>query len=198
MKLKELATQASLSLSPTQVELGEQYISLVLKWNKTRNLVSRNCSKKDLIEYFVDSAILSKHLQPGKIVDLGSGAGFPGLCLAVMNPHTEINLIDSNTKKTAFLVHAKNELGLASVSVKNLRVEDISKIPDENIVCRAFKEPINLLNCIADKISPGTKIWVMVSSNQKEKIPNFKTAYRTSEISKVIGKKRGFLEIQMT
>ena len=198
MKLQELAIQASLSLSPTQVELGEQYISLVLKWNKTRNLVSRNSSKKDLIEYFVDSAILSKHLQPGKIVDLGSGAGFPGLCLAVMNPHTEINLIDSNTKKTAFLVHAKNELGLASVSVKNSRVEDISKIPDENIVCRAFKEPINLLNCIADKISPRTKIWVMVSSNQKEKIPNFKTAYRTSEISKVIGKKRGFLEIQMT
>ena len=198
MKLQELAIQASLSLSPTQVELGEQYISLVLKWNKTRNLVSRNSSKKDLIEFFVDSAILSKHLQPGKIVDLGSGAGFPGLCLAVMNPHTEINLIDSNTKKTAFLVHAKNELGLASVSVKNSRVEDISKIPDENIVCRAFKEPINLLSCIADKISPRTKIWVMVSSNQKEKIPNFKTAYRTSEISKVIGKKRGFLEIQMT
>ena len=198
MELKELAAQASLSLSPTQVELGEQYISLVFKWNKTRNLVSRNSSKKDLIEYFVDSAILSKHLQPGRIVDLGSGAGFPGLCLAVMNPHTEINLIDSNIKKTAFLVHAKNELGLASISVKNSRVEDISKIPDENIVCRAFKEPINLLNCIADKISPRTKIWVMVSSNQKEKIPNFKTAYRTSEISKVIGKKRGFLEIQMT
>ena len=198
MKLQELAIQANLSLSPIQVELGEQYISLVLKWNKTRNLVSRNSSKKDLIEYFVDSAILSKHLQPGKVVDLGSGAGFPGLCLAVMNPHTEINLIDSNTKKTAFLVHAKNELGLASVSVKNSRVEDISKIPDENIVCRAFKEPINLLNCIADKINPRTKIWVMVSSNQKEKIPNFKTAYRTSEISKVIGKKRGFLEIQMT
>ena len=185
MKLKELATQASLSLSPTQVELGEQYISLVLKWNKTRNLVSRNCSKKDLIEYFVDSAILSKHLQPGKIVDLGSGAGFPGLCLAVMNPYTEINLIDSNTKKTAFLVHAKNELGLASVSVKNSRVEDISKIPDENIVCRAFKEPINLVNCLVDKISPRTKIWVMVSANQKDKILNFKTAYRTSEISKV-------------
>ena len=198
MKLKELATQASLSLSPTQVELGEQYISLVLKWNKTRNLVSRNCSKKDLIEYFVDSAILSKHLQPGKIVDLGSGAGFPGLCLAVMNPHTEINLIDSNTKKTAFLIHAKNELGLTSVSVENSRVEDIPIISDENIVCRAFKEPINLLNCLVDKISPRTKIWVMVSSNQIERIPNFKTDYRTSEISKVIRKKRGFLEIQMT
>ena len=197
MKLKELATQASLSLSPTQVELGEQYISLVLKWNKTRNLVSRNCSKKDLIEYFVDSAILSKHLQPGKIVDLGSGAGFPGLCLAVMNPHTEINLIDSNTKKTAFLIHAKNELGLTSVSVENSRVEDIPIISDENIVCRAFKEPINLLNCLVDKISPRTKIWVMVSSNQIERIPNFKTDYRTSEISKVIRKKRGFLEIQM-
>jgi hypothetical protein len=98
LKLKELATQASLSLSPTQVELGEQYISLVLKWNKTRNLVSRNSSKKDLIEYFVDSAILSKHLQPGKIVDLGSGAGFPGLCLAVMNPHTEINFVFESLK----------------------------------------------------------------------------------------------------
>ena len=198
MKLEELATQASLPLSPTQVELGEQYISLVLKWNKTRNLVSRNSSKKDLIEHFVDSAILSKHLQPGKVVDLGSGAGFPGLCLAVMNPHKEINLIDSNKKKTAFLIHVKNELGLTSVSVENSRVEDIPKIRDENVVCRAFKEPVNLLNCLADKISPRTKIWVMVSSNPKEKIPNFKTAYRTSEISKVIRKKRGFLEIQMS
>ena len=198
MKLEELAAQASLSLSPTQVEQGEQYISLVLKWNKTRNLVSRNSSKKDLIEHFVDSAILSKHLQPGKVVDLGSGAGFPGLCLAVMSPHKEINLIDSNTKKTAFLIHAKNELGLTSVSVENSRVEDIPKISDENIVCRAFKEPVKLLSCLADKISPRTKIWVMVSSNPKEKIPNFKTAYRTSEISKAIRKKRGFLEIQMS
>ena len=198
MKLKELATQASLSLSPKQVELGEQYISLVFRWNKTRNLVSRNSSKKDLIEYFVDSAILSKHLQPGRIVDLGSGAGFPGLCLAVMSPHTEINLIDSNIKKTAFLVHAKNELGLTSVSVENSRVEDIPKISYENVVCRAFKEPTNLLSCLADKITPRTKIWVMVTSNKQEKIPNFKTAYRTSEISKVIRKKRGFLEIQMT
>lgn len=198
MELEELAIQASLSLSPIQVELGDKFISMVLKWNKTRNLVSRNSSKKDLIEHFVDCAILCKHLQPGKIVDLGSGAGFPGLCLAIMNPNAEINLIDSNTKKTAFLVHAKNELGLVSVSVENSRIENIPKILDENIVCRAFKEPADLIKCLADKISPITKIWVMASSDQKVIIPNFSTRYRASEISKVIGKKRGFVEIQMS
>ena len=196
MNLKEITAASSLNLAEKQIKKADFYISLILKWNKTRNLVSRKLKKEDLEEHFFDCAMLQKHLASGAVIDLGTGAGFPGVCLGILEPDREITLLDSNRKKTSFLLHAKNELELDSVSIKNSRVEQIKKINETNIVCRAFKEPVELLVSLENKISKENKIILMTSEEETPLVPGFNIKYIKSEASEILGKKRGFLEIQ--
>ena len=198
MDLKELVEASSLNLTDAQVSQADKYLSQILKWNKTRNLVSRNLKKNDLAEHFLDCAVLQKHLLPGSAIDLGTGSGFPGICLGIIDPNRELTLVDSNRKKTSFLIHIKNELGLNSVLIKNSRVEEIKQINEINIVCRAFKEPATLLKSLENKISKKNKIILMVSEKKAFSASGFDIVYKESEASKILGKKRGFLEIQMS
>tara|TARA_Y100000591_G_scaffold249041_1_gene220209 strand:- start:9 stop:605 length:597 start_codon:yes stop_codon:yes gene_type:complete len=198
LDLKELVAASSLNLTETQIGQADEFINQILKWNKTRNLVSRNLRKNDLAEHFLDCAALEKHLFPGSVIDLGSGSGFPGICLGIIDPKRELILVDSNRKKTSFLIHIKNELGLNSVSIKNARMEEINQINETNIVCRAFKEPADLLKSLENKISKKNKIILMVSEKEALCAPGFDIEYKESDASKILGKKRGFLEIQMS
>ncbi len=198
MDLKELLAASSLNLTEAQFSQAEKYIDQILRWNKTRNLVSRNLGKNELAEHFLDCAVLQEHLLPGPVIDLGSGSGFPGICIGIIDPNREATLVDSNRKKTSFLTHIKNELGLNLVSVKNSRVEEIKQINETNVVCRAFKEPADLLKSIESKISRKNKIILMVSKREIPAIPGFDVEYKESEASKILEKKRGFLEIQMS
>ena len=196
MNLEELLTASSLNFTEKQIIKADAYIDQILKWNKTRNLVSRNLTKNDLAEHFLDCAALQKLLKTGSVIDLGSGSGFPGICLAIIDPKRKITLVDSNRKKTTFLTHVKNELELNSVIVRNERVEHINRINDENIVCRAFKEPEEIVKGLKDKITKRNKITLMVSGESPVSFSGFDTKYTKSEASDILGKKRGFLEIQ--
>ena len=198
MDLKELVEASSLNLTDAQVSQADKYLNQILKWNKTRNLVSRNLGKEDLAEHFLDCAVLQKHLMPGSVIDLGTGSGFPGICLGIIDPNRKLTLVDSNRKKTSFLINIKNELELNSISIKNSRVEEIKQINEINIVCRAFKEPANLLKSLENKISKKNKIILMVSEKKTLSASGFDIVYKESEASKILGKKRGFLEIQMS
>ena len=196
MNLEELLTASSLNFTEKQIIKADAYIDQILKWNKTRNLVSRKLTKNDLAEHFLDCAALQKLLKTGSVIDLGSGPGFPGICLAIIDPKRKITLVDSNRKKTTFLTHVKNELELNSVIVRNERVEHINRINDENIVCRAFKEPEELVKGLKDKITKKNKITLMVSRESPVSFSGFDAKYTKSEASDILGKKRGFLEIQ--
>lgn len=196
MNLEELLTASSLNFTEKQIIKADAYIDQILKWNKTRNLVSRKLTKNDLAEHFLDCAALQKLLKTGSVIDLGSGPGFPGICLAIIDPKRKITLVDSNRKKTTFLTHVKNELELNSVIVRNERVEHINRINDENIVCRAFKEPEEIVKGLKDKITKRNKITLMVSRESPVSFSGFDTKYTKSEASDILGKKRGFLEIQ--
>ena len=196
MNLEELLTASSLNFTEKQIIKADAYINQILKWNKTRNLVSRNLTKNDLAEHFLDCAALQKLLKTGSVIDLGSGPGFPGICLAIIDPKRKITLVDSNRKKTTFLTHVKNELELNSVIVRNERVEHINRINDENIVCRAFKDPEEIVKGLKDKITKRNKITLMVSRESPVSFSGFDTKYTKSEASDILGKKRGFLEIQ--
>ena len=198
MDLRELVEASSLNLTEKQIGQADEYINQILKWNKTRNLVSRSLTKKDLAEHFLDCAVMQRHLLPGSIIDLGAGSGFPGICLAIIDPNRAITLVDSNRKKTSFLIHIKNDLGLSLVSVKQARVEEIGQINETNIVCRAFKEPADLLKSLDNKISNKNKIILMVSAKETPSAPGFDIEYRESEASKILEKKRGFLEIRLS
>ena len=198
MDLKESLDASPLEFTKVQTELAADFLNQVFKWNKTRNLISRKLTKKDLAEHFIDCALLNQHTKNGSILDVGSGAGFPGICLAIMSPEKDITLVDSNIKKTSFLLHVKNALGLKYVLVENKRLESIKKIEEAYLVCRAFMAPRLFAETVKDKISKDTKVIVMISEEERFSLDGFKTRFIKSEATEFFNKKRGFLEFQKT
>lgn len=120
----------------------ERYAELLIKWNKSINLVSRDSLKDLWRRHFLDSAQLLQHVPPtfdGQapvIVDLGSGAGFPGLILALLGAGN-VHLIESDQRKCAFLREVARATG-CHVTIHNKRIEQIEPFRADLVTARAF------------------------------------------------------------
>jgi len=111
----------------------KSFTKLLWRENELHNLVSRKTSPEDLQRHIEDSLKLLDYvdLPPwARLVDIGSGAGFPGLMLAMARPETEVTLVESDVKKSQFLNMARGELGLERVSVVCRRVEELGRDPE--------------------------------------------------------------------
>ena len=100
------------------------FASMVERWNRTFNLTAIRDPRRIMTHHFLDSLAVLRHLPPGPLADVGAGAGFPGVPIAIMEPQRAVTLVDSNSKKTAFLRQASIELPLSNASVHEGRVED--------------------------------------------------------------------------
>lgn len=99
------------------------YLALIAKWNRVHNLTSVRESSKIVSNHLLDCLAVVPHLEARTVLDVGSGAGLPGIPLALMWPQASVTLLDSNHKKAAFLRQAVIELGLNNVDVACARVE---------------------------------------------------------------------------
>lgn len=103
----------------------EQYLSLLLKWNKTHNLTAIRNPDDVVKRHFMESVALVSHLgSPRSILDLGTGAGFPGLPIAIMRPDWQVTLLDSAHKKIAFCQEVIRVCGLNNATAISARAED--------------------------------------------------------------------------
>ena len=141
---KQLVTgveQLDLDLTSAQLQQLTDYLSLLAKWNRVYNLSAVRDPREMVVTHLLDSLALVPHLPSGhdRILDVGSGAGLPGIPLAVACPEKQFVLLDSNGKKTRFLQQVKIDLGLSNLSVVQQRFEDYR--PEKNfaiVVSRAF------------------------------------------------------------
>ena len=128
-------------LGLTQADLLLTYLNLIQKWNRVHNLTAVRDPEKMLSLHILDSLSVSPYIEVSTLLDVGSGAGLPGIPLAIINPLMHITLTDSNKKKAAFQQQAVIELGLTNVTIASGRVEDIQ--PEQKfdgIISRAFSE----------------------------------------------------------
>ena len=117
------------------------YLVLLQKWNKVYNLTAIRQAEQMVSHHLLDSLAVLPHLWPGQWLDVGSGAGLPGIVLALMRPEWAFTLLDSNSKKASFVQQAVIELGLRNVSVCCARVEDWQPTQCfDGIISRAFAE----------------------------------------------------------
>ncbi|MBY0264874.1 MAG: 16S rRNA (guanine(527)-N(7))-methyltransferase RsmG [Burkholderiales bacterium] len=117
------------------------YLALVLKWNKAYNLTAVREPEKMLTHHLLDSLAVLPHLRGPRVLDVGTGAGLPGIPLALARPDLQFTLLDSNQKKTTFLRQAVIELKPGNVEVVCERVESWSAGRLFNtVVSRAFSE----------------------------------------------------------
>lgn len=125
-------TIAEIELESWQLAKLLDYADLVLETNKTMNLTRITSMEEFAIKHFVDCLLLAKvpvEFQ-SKGIDIGTGAGFPGVVLACYYPESEISLLDSLAKRVNFLKNVKQQLGLNKVSCIHQRAEDLAQDPE--------------------------------------------------------------------
>lgn len=129
----------ALSLSSAQRTSLLAYLDLLQKWNRAFNLTAVRDPGQMVTRHLLDSLALIPYLQGKRLIDVGSGAGLPGLPLAIASPGIEFVLLDSNGKKTRFLEHAKLNLGLDNIEIVRSRVEEFTPAQRfDGVLSRAF------------------------------------------------------------
>ena len=176
MKLQEY-----FSLTNEQVAKFEKYRDLLLEWNEKFNLTAITDLDEIEEKHFIDSLYACKFIDfsKGKLLDIGSGAGFPGIPLAIAYPKLKVTLLESNGKKVSFLEEVKSQLGLENVSVINGRAEDLKKRDYYDFVtARAVKQ----LNILAELSLPFVKVHGLLvaykGSNAETELEEAKSALR--------------------
>lgn len=134
-------TQLGLDVAPDVQRKLLNYLELLQKWNRVYNLTAIRQPEQMLSGHLLDSLAVLPHLWPGHWLDVGCGAGLPGLILAIMRPQWKFVLLDSNSKKTSFVQQAIIELELRNVSIYCARVEAWQEAGKfDGIISRAFAD----------------------------------------------------------
>ncbi len=131
------ATGLGADLTTADARLLLDYLRLLDRWNARFNLTGDSGPGKMLDRHVLDSLSIAAWIAGETVVDAGSGAGLPGIPLAVLFPQKRFVLIDSNGKKTRFLFQAKLDLGLANIDIVHERIENFPG-PADTVVCRAL------------------------------------------------------------
>lgn len=123
-----------------------EYVGLLHKWNRAYNLTAVRKPELMVTRHLLDSLVILPYLQAGRILDVGTGAGLPGIPLAMVRPSDEFFLLDSNSKKTRFVTQAVAELEINNVTVVQSRVEEFQPGQLFNtIMSRAFSTLANMV-----------------------------------------------------
>ncbi len=142
------------------------YVGLLKKWNRTYNLTAIRDEAEMVVQHLLDSlsvlpAVQESALAGRRWADIGSGAGLPGIPLAIARPELTMTLIEAIDKKSAFQRQAKIELGLSNVTVLNRRVEEMDGGGFDAVVSRAFAEIADFVRLAGHLLAPGGHLYAM-------------------------------------
>lgn len=147
------------------------YVALIGKWNKVHNLTAIRDPERMIVEHLLDSLAILPHVQAGRLLDVGSGAGLPGIPLAIARAGWSVTLLDSNHKKCAFLQQAVIELALSNVVVACERIEALrGHEPFNTVVSRAFSDAAHFARVGSAQLAPGGVLLAMKGLNPHEEI----------------------------
>lgn len=155
-QLKRGLIALGLTLEPDTQQRLLDYVALIEKWNRVHNLTAIREPEKMVTHHLLDSLAVAPHLNATRLLDVGSGAGLPGIPLALAKPDTQVTLLDSNHKKAAFLNQAVLELKLKNAEVCSERVESLqTQDRYDVIVSRAFSDIGEFVRITRHLLAPG-------------------------------------------
>ena len=159
-KLETGLKQAGLILNEGVRQKLLDYLALIQKWNKVHNLTAVRDPEDMVTLHLLDSLSVLPHIKARRLLDVGSGAGLPGIPLALCLPHLQVTVMDSSHKKASFLRQAKVELGIANLEVVCGRVEQYH--PDalfDIVISRAFSDLAEFISLTRHLCAPGG-VWM--------------------------------------
>ncbi len=196
--LCEGAELMNISLSDKQIQQLLRYLSLILKWNRIYSLSAIRDPIESVKKHLLDSLSIVHFVQPGLLLDVGSGAGLPGIVIAIMKPKTEVFVLDSVGKKCRFMQAVKSELALENLIVVNSRVESFKpKKSFSQITSRAFSEASKTIQLTKHLLEENGRYLLMKGSNvDEEDVDNFNVKVHSMTVP-FVSDKRSLLEIQL-
>ena len=176
--------QMDLEVPPEARARMQAHLDLVAKWNRVHNLTSVREPEQMVTLHLLDSLSLVPHLRDARrIADIGTGAGFPGVPVAVARPRAHVTLVESSHKKCAFLEQVKAEVGIANIDVVCERVEHWR--PAERfdaVVSRAFAELADFVAQAAHLVAPGGRLLAMKGLHPYEEIARLPPTHRVKDV----------------
>jgi 16S rRNA (guanine527-N7)-methyltransferase len=160
------------------------HLELVAKWNRVHNLTAVRETEQMVVLHLLDSLSVLPHLGEAKsLIDVGTGAGFPGIPVAIARPELQVTLLDSSHKKATFLEQARAELGLANVRVACERVQDHRPEAGYDIVVsRAFSELADFVVQAGHLVAPHGRFLAMKGVYPFEEIARVPATHRVAQV----------------
>lgn len=157
------------------------YVELLARWNAAYNLTAVRDPGEMIARHLLDSLAIVPHVTGATLADLGTGAGLPGIPLALVAPQRHVTLVDSNGKKARFLREAVRALKLANVRVVEGRVQDVPG-PFDCITARAFATLADMLNWAGGLLADGGSWLAMKGKLADEEIAGLPAGFRIERI----------------
>ena len=151
----------SMSISEEKITTLLAYHQLLIKWNKAYNLTAVRDPKEMIHRHLLDSLTIAPFLEGEKFIDVGAGAGLPGIIMAIIFPERSFDLLDSNGKKTRFLFQVKMELQLDNVEVHHCRVEEHNGQLYDGVLSRAFATLADMVEGSQQLLDTGGRFYAM-------------------------------------
>jgi 16S rRNA (guanine527-N7)-methyltransferase len=175
--------ELKLGLPGSSQERLLRYLALLQKWNKVYNLTAVREPRKMLGHHLLDSLAVVPHVSAATLLDVGSGAGLPGIPIAIALPHTQVTLLDSSHKKTAFLRQAAIELELENVTVVSERVEAWETTQRfALVVSRALTDLPEFVRLAGRLVAPGGALAAMKGVYPHEELSQLPEAWSAKEV----------------
>lgn len=170
--LSEGLARLGIDADGAQLRALLDHLALIRRWSRAYNLVgARELERDPVTRHILDSAALLPRLAPGRVLDVGSGAGFPGLTLAILDPAREVFLLDSAGKKVRFLRHAVRDLGLANARAVHERVERFSPgLEFSTITSRAFGSLRSMAEAVRHLATDTTRLLALKGRVPQEEL----------------------------
>jgi len=180
--LKEGVAALELSLSVAQCNGLLAYVKLLSKWNEVYNLTAVRDPGEMISHHLLDSLAVIPYIKGPHVLDVGTGAGLPGIPLAIALPRVDFVLLDSVAKKTRFVLQAASELGLSNVMVKTQRVEKYHPAElFDTVISRAFSSIAEFINAAGSLCRPGGVLLAMKGRYPEEELKALPQGYQLRE-----------------
>lgn len=171
--------QLGLEVEADKVEQLLSFIRLIQKWNKAYNLTAVLESIEMVYLHLLDSLAILPYIGLGSVIDIGTGAGLPGIPLAIYQPDTQFVLLDSNAKKTRFVQQVIVELQLKNVIVSHARVESYqAEQKFATVITRAFASMAEIQQLTAHLLADNGEILAMKGHPSEQELQQIKGLYR--------------------